>query len=64
MDKAIFKLLSREELNKLSTQEQLDYMHAHMRELRRQLDETKRQLEESKAILAKLGTLRPPDRGD
>ena len=55
---APFKMLSQEEFNRLTSQEQWDYMHAHMRELRRQLDETKRQLEESKAILANLS--KPP----
>ena len=54
MDRAAFKFLSRAEFNKLTMEEQMEYMQAHVRELRKQLDETKRQLDETKKTLASL----------
>ena len=50
----LFKQLSREEINKLSADDQLKYMSQLMDEMRAQSAETRRQLEEAKKTLARL----------
>ena len=54
MNAPLFKQLTREELNKLTSQEQLTYMAKLMEELRAQSKESRRHIEEAKKTLAEL----------
>ena len=51
---APWKQLSREEYEKLSVEQQLEYMQQLMAEMRARSEETRRQLEEAKKTLARL----------
>ena len=54
MNAPLHKQLSREEFNRLSVEQQLEYMQQLMAEMRARSEETRRQLEEAKQTLAKL----------
>ena len=54
MNAPLRKQLGREEFNRLSVEEQLQYMSELMAEMRERSEETRRQLEQAKQTLATL----------
>ena len=60
MNAPLARQLSREEFNKLSLEQQLEYMQALLTEMQARSKETRRQIEEAKKTLARLENKHPP----
>jgi hypothetical protein len=52
MEQPLFKVLTREQFNRLAVEDRVAYMQSLMAGIRRKLEETRRQLETTKGLLA------------